>query len=83
MPLYIYIHIYIYIYISDSGHHLEMKPYIGHEHQQWEVHEKKIKNRGTGKVMDISGGHEHDGAEVIAYDYNDSRNQHWHLEHVN
>ena len=39
----------------------------------------KLRNRATGKLMDVSGGSLSDGANVIQWPDNGGRNQQWQI----
>ena len=58
-----------------------MMPYTGEARQQWTLEGNRIVNR-THECLDIVGGAKKDGAELCAYRYQGSSNQHWRLEYV-
>jgi len=69
--------------ISERGHHLKTASAgMGDPRAQWRVDGNRIINQ-VGEVLDISGRHNRDGAEIISYQDDGGTNQHWRLEYVN
>jgi len=66
---------------NNKGQTLKMTHYTGDPRSQWRVEGNKILNRAN-ECLDIKGASNSDGAEICAYDYKQSKNQHWRLEYV-
>jgi len=70
------------VFYNDSkGKELKTEIYTGDPVSQWKIEGNKIVNN-KGWCLDIRGAKNSDGAEVVAYDYDDKKNQHWRIEHV-
>jgi len=56
---------------------------MGNHKQFWCVYSNRIVNRfDLNEGLDIKGENRDDGAEICAWAYKGSDNQHWHFEHV-
>lgn len=68
---------------DDSDECAVLAPYEeGNVHQQWTVVSHFLYNLPTGKVLDVRGSDEGEGADVIAYDKHGLVNQKWEFEYV-
>jgi len=67
---------------TDSGKHITMQPASESPRGQWRLEGNRVVNN-LGEVLDISGGHKDDGAELISYQDNQKTNQQWRQEFVN
>jgi len=65
---------------GDSAH---MQPWRGDPRQQWVVQGNRVVNRMyPHECLDIARMEQRDGAQVIAWMYKGSVNQHWRMEYV-
>jgi hypothetical protein len=64
-----------------DGAKATMMPFTGDPHQRWMLCGNKIMKNQI-ECLDIRGGSNKDGADVISWRYQGSANQHWRLEYV-
>jgi len=66
-----------------QGERIRMEPYRGDPRQQWIIQGNRIVNRVyPGECFDVERAAMHDGANVIAWPYKGSVNQHWRIDYV-
>jgi len=66
-----------------QGDKFKMQPWRGDPRQQWVFQGNKIVNRVLNiECMDIERAANKDGANVIAWKYKGSANQHWRIDYV-
>jgi hypothetical protein len=66
-----------------QGDRLHMEPYRGDPRQQWRFEGNRIVNRVyPQECLDIERAEVRDDAQVIAWPYKASINQHWRVEYV-
>ena len=69
---------------TTSGAGLIQWEFTGDGTQQWELQTTAsgsvlIRNVGSGKVIDVPGGSQNAGTQLIQFDENDGRNQLWNM----
>jgi hypothetical protein len=67
---------------EEQGHALKMVHYTGDPRHTWRISGNQIIN-GSGSCLDIKGASQSESAELCAYHYKGSNNQHWHINYVN
>jgi len=68
---------------NSQGDKFTMQVFNGSPQQQWTVQGNKIINKANQSMcMDIEGGANKEGANIIAWGYKGSSNQHWRLEYA-
>jgi len=66
-----------------QGDQAHLQPFRGDPRQQWLIQGNRVVNRMfPGECLDIARKEMRDGAQVIAWAYKGSINQHWRIEYV-
>jgi len=68
---------------NGQGDKFTMQPFNGSPQQQWTLQGNKIVNKmNPSMCVDIEGGQNKEGVNLIAWPYKGSANQHWRIEYV-
>jgi hypothetical protein len=68
---------------NGQGDKFTMQTFNASSQQQWTIQGNKIVNKGNPSLcLDIEGGKNEQGVNLISWPYKGSANQHWRIEYV-